>query len=86
MGKYLGTIIRYSNNFSAQFHIMRDFPTHNVLMLAGLWGADNYVNLRLAAQLREDMFTYLASLPTAEAQSKLSDQWALWEVVWPVAR
>ena len=65
---------------------MRDFPTHNVLMLAGLWGADNYVNLRLAAQLREDMFTYLASLPTAEAQSKSSDQWALWEVVWPTAR
>ena len=65
---------------------MRDFPTHNVLMLAGLWGADNYVNLRLAAQLREDMFTYLASMPTAEAQSKASDQWALWEVVWPVAR
>ena len=65
---------------------MRDFPTHNVLMLAGLWGADNYVNLRLASQLREDMFTYLASLPALKAQSKSSDQWALWDVVWPVAR
>ena len=32
--------------FRVQFHIMRDYPLHNDQMLAGLWGAHNYLNLR----------------------------------------
>ena len=81
-----------------QFHIMRDHPLHNEAILAGLWGGHNYHNLRyriltphpqlslishnlsLAAQLRQALFSRPASADYT------SDQRALREAVWPVAR
>ena len=36
-----------------QFHVMRDGPFHTATILAGLWGALNYLNMSRATQLRE---------------------------------
>ena len=35
-----------------QFHIMRDGPFHITTILAGLWGANNYVNFKRALFIR----------------------------------
>ena len=36
-----------------QFHIMRDGPFHTSTILAGLWGANNYLDMEKAVEIRK---------------------------------
>ena len=84
--KYLNIFFNLFQNKSKttfrrhQFHIMRDHPQHQIQILAGLWGANNYQNLTLAKILREKLFAVKIN------SEKTSDQDALRNVLWPVAR
>jgi len=69
-----------NSNKLYQFHLIRDHPYHRVVMLGGLWGANNYVNFSRAVTLREQIFS--RKTPSCKG----SDQKALLEIVWPVAR
>ena len=59
---------------------MRDYTNQEAIMLGGLWGANNYVNFSRAVTLREQIFS--RKTPSFRG----SDQNALREIVWPVAR
>ena len=61
------------------FHVMRDYPTHSELMLAGLWGACT----GLFADMAADMRAYLKSGPFS---ARYADQHFLRHRVWRVAR
>ena len=63
-----------------QFHIMRDGPFHLTVMLAGLWGANNYLNMTRAAELRHRL------LQVRVDQWKFYDQKILKTRVWPHVR
>ena len=43
---------------SLQFHMMRDRPFHITTILAGLWGANKYLNFRKAANVRSSLPTF----------------------------
>ena len=59
---------------------MRDHPGNNWPMVAGMWGANNYVNLTRAYNLKTKLFN------TAPYEDKTSDQFYLKTEVWPGAR
>ena len=63
-----------------QFHVMRDHPNHNYPIIAGLWGANNYLNLKRAKMLKVKLFK------TRPNDWKYSDQKYLRDEVWPIAR
>ena len=63
-----------------QFHVMRDGPFHTSQILAGLWGANNYINLTTAAAVRKSLFSVKPQL------KKSFDQITLNSRVWPVIR
>lgn len=61
------------------FHVMRDYPTHSELMLAGLWGACTGMFRDLAG----DMRAYLKGRPFS---ARYADQHFLRHRVWRVAQ
>jgi hypothetical protein len=61
------------------FHLMRDYPSHSELMLAGLWGACRGMLVDVAGEMR----AYLASRPFSE---RFADQHFLRHRVWQVAQ
>ena len=44
-----------------QFHVLRDGPFHRSQVLAGLWGANNYINFTRAASVRNRVKTFRSS-------------------------
>ena len=46
-------VVRAWLDSGKQFHVMRDGPFHLHPILAGLWGAVNYLNITRATHLRE---------------------------------
>ena len=44
-----------------QFHVLRDGPFHRSQVLAGLWGANNYINMTRAASVRNRVETFRSS-------------------------
>ena len=67
-------------NSKSQFHIMRDGPFHIATILAGLWGAKNYVNFQKAQEIRQRL------LDVEPNQWKFYDQRILNTRVWPAIR
>jgi len=63
-----------------QFHIMRDGPFHITTILAGLWGANNYHNLKKALNIRKRL------LDVPVRHWKFYDQAVLHKRVWPAVR
>ena len=63
-----------------QFHIMRDGPFHITTILAGLWGANNYHNLKKATNIR------MRLLDVPVKHWKFYDQAVLHRRVWPAVR
>ena len=63
-----------------QFHVMRDGPFHTAPVLAGLWGAVNYINMSKAAAVRKSLLSVKPNLDYSY------DQQILRSVVWPVIR
>jgi len=63
-----------------QFHVMRDGPFHRSTILAGLWGANNYHNLSMAASVKAALLGVQPNL------YKFYDQRILHSRVWPVIR
>ena len=63
-----------------QFHIMRDGPFHITTILAGLWGANNYHNLKKAMNIRKRL------LDVPVKHWKFYDQAVLHRRVWPAVR
>ncbi|XP_071519630.1 uncharacterized protein [Panulirus ornatus] len=61
------------------FHVMRDFPQHKAIMLAGLWGGHNRWPQRLR-KIREDMFDQPLNL------TRHFDQHLLANLLWPVIK
>ena len=65
---------------SKQFHVMRDGPFHITTILAGLWGANNYLNFSRALEVRDKL------LNVQPNQWKFFDQKILNTRVWPAIR
>ena len=63
-----------------QFHVMRDGPFHTTPVLAGLWGASNYLNITRAAAVRKSLWSVQPQLDYS------FDQQTLRSVVWPAIR
>ena len=63
-----------------QFHIMRDGPFHITTILAGLWGANNYQNLKKVMNIRKRL------LDVPVRHWKFYDQAVLHRRVWPAVR
>ena len=63
-----------------QFHVMRDAPFHKSQILAGLWGASNYINLSRAASVRRSLLSVEPQLNKGFAQQILNSR------VWPAIR
>ena len=59
---------------------MRDLPVHSAQILAGLWGADNYLNISITETMRTEMFSLVPEARYGYDQKILADK------VWPVAR
>ena len=65
---------------ASQFHIMRDGPFHHPTILAGLWGANNYLNFSMALAVRSRL------LDVRVEHGKFYDQAVLHDRVWPIVR
>ena len=63
-----------------QFNVMRDGPFHRSTILAGLWGANNYVNLSMANSVKAALLGVQPNL------YKFYDQRILHSRVWPIIR
>ena len=63
-----------------QFHIMRDGPFHIATILAGLWGANNYINFRKALVIMSRLLSFKVNF------NKFYDQAVLHRRVWPAIR
>ena len=63
-----------------QFHVMRDGPFHTAPVLAGLWGAVNYINMSKAVAVRKSLLSVKPNLDYSY------DQQILRSVVWPIIR
>ena len=63
-----------------QFHIMRDGPFHGATILAGLWGAKNYRNMKKSLDIRKRL------LDVPVRHHKSYDQDILDSRVWPHVR
>ena len=63
-----------------QFHVMRDGPFHTSLILAGLWGANNYINMTRVAAVRNSLLSVKPQLNYGFDQDTLNSR------VWPVIR
>ena len=59
---------------------MRDLPFHKTEIAAGLWGADNYLNISLTQSMRTEMFSIVPDFKYGY------DQTILTKTVWPAAR
>jgi len=67
-------------NSSYQFHIMRDADFHRTPILAGLWGGNNYMNIKKAKLIHKQLFDRKPS------SKKTYDQEVLKKFVWPKVR
>jgi hypothetical protein len=65
---------------TSQFHIMRDEPFDHPTILAGLWGANNYINFSKALAVRSRL------LDVRVEHGKFYDQAVLHDRVWPIVR
>lgn len=63
-----------------QFHVMRDGPFHRSTMLAGLWGAHNYMNMAMAKKVKSALVDVQPNL------FKFYDQRILQFKVFPLVR
>ena len=59
---------------------MRDLTVHSAQILAGLWGADNYMNISITETMRTEMFSLVPEARYGYDQKILADK------VWPIAR
>ena len=66
-------------NSNWTFHVMRDHPSHGGFMLAGLWGAKNYLRRTLIQGMGHSMVW------TSQNDKYETDQRRLDLVVWPFA-
>ena len=73
-------VAEWEERASLQFHVMRDGPFHITTILAGLWGANNYLNFRKAANVRSRL------LDVPVNHFKFYDQAVLHKFVWPAVR